>query len=329
MLVASRWATLTAMRLPALGVAVALSLAGCVEDEPRLGGTTEYVIGGTRTPDGMYPAVGALVYSFNGQSQAGCTGTLIAPTVVLTAAHCLDPQVTMGLLPSAFTFKHDTLGSTQPSIAVTSSMMHEQFDISSGGGGLMPWFDIGLVFLAAPADGVTPMKMPTPAEAAMLGVGTDLELVGYGQTTDEDPQSTGVKFHARTKVIEIIPSEMRVSTGNPDPQNCHGDSGGPAIATLGDGQRTVGVVSRSYNSGQCDNGGVDTRVDAYLTWIHGKVPTGIPCGSGLSPACPPEEMPPEEEDDDGGCCSTGGASQGSLLLGLVVGALVVRRRRRA
>jgi hypothetical protein len=230
-------------------------------------------------------------------------------------------------MPSSFTLKHDTTLSTLPSTPVASVMKHEMFDINGGaGGGLDVFFDVGLVFLAQPVTGVDPVKMPTPAEAAGLAVGTELALAGYGQTSDADQNSVGVMFDAVTHLVELVPTEMRVSMGTPDPQNCHGDSGGPAFATLGGGQRIVGIVSRSYESSACDNGGVDTRVDAYLTWIHGKVTTGIPCGSGLAPACGPDDM---DSDDDTGCCSTGtGAGRGSLLLGLAVGALLIRRRRR-
>src|SRR5215210_4109336 len=40
-------------------------------------------------PDGNdHPAVGALVGTFNGQTYPYCSGTLISPTVFLTAAHC-------------------------------------------------------------------------------------------------------------------------------------------------------------------------------------------------------------------------------------------------
>lgn len=314
------------MRSSALGLALLapLALAACVED-PTLGTGDQPVIGGTRTPDGMYPAVGALVYDFGGQTLAGCTGTLITPQVVLTAAHCLDPQVTGGILPTGFTLKHDTTTSTMPMTGVMSTMRHESFDINSGGSGLSQFFDIGLVFLTAPVTGVNPVRMPTPDEATALTVGTELELVGYGQTSDANPNSTGVMFNAVTHAIELVPTEMRVSMGTPDPQNCHGDSGGPALAVLGGGQRIVGIVSRSYESAQCDNGGVDTRVDAYLTWIHSKVTTGIPCGSGLAPAC----MEGEDGGDDSGCCSTGAPGGSSLLLGAAASAFLLRRRRRA
>ena len=285
---------------------------------------TAPVIGGTRTADGAFPGVGALLYSFGGQTMAGCTGTLIAPTVVLTAAHCLDPEVTGGLAPSGFTFDHDTVShSPTPVYPVASAMKHAQFDINSLPGGLGQVYDIGLVFLSTPVTDVAPVRMPTAEQATALAVDTELRIVGYGQTSDADPNSTGVMFDAATGIRELNSFEMRVSSGTPDPQNCHGDSGGPALADFDGELRVVGVVSRSYQSGQCDNGGVDTRVDAYLPWIAANVPDGLPCGSGPAEACPVAE-------DDGGCCSTGGdrRAPGPLAIGAAVAAVLARRRRR-
>jgi secreted trypsin-like serine protease len=119
--------------------------------------------------------------------------------------------------------------------------------------------------------------------------------------------------------------------GSPQPQNCYGDSGGPGFANLGGVRRLIGVVSRSFNGEECTMGGVDTRVDAYLAWIHSKV-TDVPCDSGMSPACEPPEPPdPEEPEDpgadDGGCCSTSGGGGTTFLLAFAVGVLLFRRGR--
>ncbi|MBA2543750.1 MAG: trypsin-like serine protease, partial [Deltaproteobacteria bacterium] len=54
--------------------------------EPR---STE-VIGGTAAPLGKWPDTAAVFFG----SQQGCTGTLIAPTVALTAGHCNDSSLT-------------------------------------------------------------------------------------------------------------------------------------------------------------------------------------------------------------------------------------------
>jgi len=55
------------------------------------------VIGGTNAPAGKWPDVAAVLYKqSDGSDQQMCTGTLVAPTVVLTAGHCdpsLDPSI--------------------------------------------------------------------------------------------------------------------------------------------------------------------------------------------------------------------------------------------
>src|SRR4051812_12501649 len=40
------------------------------------------------------PAVGTMTFRKNGQYEENCTGTLIAPRKVITAAHCIDSQGT-------------------------------------------------------------------------------------------------------------------------------------------------------------------------------------------------------------------------------------------
>src|SRR3954468_6467702 len=85
-------------------LAVAGLAAGCTDDV-GFGSDTGEIIGGQVTADGEYPGVGALML----HGHAGCTGTLIAPDVVLTAGHCLDPQM-VGSNPPGFTLSHNTLG---------------------------------------------------------------------------------------------------------------------------------------------------------------------------------------------------------------------------
>ncbi len=301
-----------------------LTLAACT-DTPALDSRSAEVIGGVRTPDDKFPGVVGLLYDFGGgQLGLGCTGTFIAPDVVLTAAHCIDPEVTGGITPGFITFGHDTTSARPPTYAVSRVVKHPSFDINANvGDGLGQFFDIGLVFLAAPITDHTPVRMPTPELGTALAIDDELAIVGYGQTSDADPNSVGVMYDAVTGVRELAPTELRVSSGGGDPQNCHGDSGGPALATFDGEQRVVGVVSRSYQSPQCDNGGVDTRVDAYLTWIHETADAAaFPCGSGLAAACPVEGT------DDGGCCSTGASAPGPLAVGAAVAALLARRRRR-
>lgn len=309
-------------------------LAGCTSAEWST--ATSEVVGGEVTSPGEFPGVGALMYDMGGgQLQFGCTGTLIAPNVVLTAGHCLDPNLVGGSVPG-FTLSLDTFADP----VVTPGAMaipHEQFSLDNlpAEGGFSETFDVGLVILAQPITEVAPVPMPRPVDAPELVAGMPMQIAGYG-ATDAQGNGGGVMFDATTAMISLDTTELQVGMGAPQPQNCFGDSGGPGFATVGGVRRVIGVVSRSFDSGpDCDAGGVDTRVDAYLAWIHDHLPAGaaVPCDSGLAEACPePEPEEPDEptgdEEEDGGCCSTGDHGAGSALLALGLGLLVFRRRDR-
>jgi V8-like Glu-specific endopeptidase len=306
---------------------VAVLLPACVDD-PTLGTEGAHVIGGSATIEGEFPGVGGLMYDFGNGPMLGCTGTLIAPDAVLTAAHCVDPDLVGPAVPG-FTLALDATGATgvPPFVAGRAAFAHEQFDINAPiTDGLAQFFDVGVVLLAEPITTVAPVRMPRPDQAAAIIANLDLEIVGYGRI-DPNTDQYGIMFDAQTKLVSLNATELQVGSGAPEPQNCNGDSGGPGLANLGDGRRVVGVVSRSFSGAECVNGGVDTRVDAYLTWIHGKVTSGIPCGSGLAEPCPVE---PEEEEEEGGCCAAGGGGgPGTALLALLVGLAVFVRPRRA
>lgn len=299
-----------------------LLLGACFE--PALETDEAYVIGGAITAAGEFPGVGALMYDFGGQVAQGCTGTLIAPNAVLTAAHCVDPELTGPGTPG-FSLALDTTSGNAATVPGSVAYKHESFSLDGEPiDGLAEFFDIGIVILSQPITTVEPVKMIRPDQSASLVAGLDLAIVGYGRTSNAT-QDTGIMYDAMTKLISLNETEIQVGMGSPQPQNCQGDSGGPGLADFGDGRRVVGVVSRSYSGFECTMGGVDTRVDAYLSWIHGKVPMGIPCGSGMSPPCDDGEDP----DDEGGCCSTSRrGGPGAALLAFLVGLAVIRPRLR-
>ena len=297
-------------------------LVGCTDVE--LAEWEGQVIGGAPSSDGKFPGVGALMYEFGDGPQPGCTGTLIAPDAVLTAAHCVDPDLVGAGVPG-FTF---ALDATAPGVVVVpgrAAFKHPQFQLVNPGAGLGEFFDVGIVLLAEPVTDVAPVRMPRPADVVEIVEGLDLEIAGYGRI-DNNSDEFGILFDARTKLISLNATEIQVGNGSPQPQNCNGDSGGPGFATVGGTRRVVGIVSRSFNGPECTMGGIDTRVDAYLAFIHEKVPLGIPCDSGMAEACP---IPPDEADEDGGCCSISGGARGlpgSASLALAV-MLLLRRRR--
>ncbi len=297
---------------------VVLLLAGCVE--PSVGRGQQPVIGGTLTPEGMYPATGALVLNDGYGYQPTCTGTLIAPDAVLTAGHCVDDLFTNGAVPS-FTLALNANGVSADQVyAGLSSHPHPSFDINTLPTGIGRWYDIAVLKLAQPVPDAAVEILPTVEEAALLAPDLMLQLVGYGLTSN-DTFDLGVKYHGEGRLREVAEAELLISDPGTQ-QNCNGDSGGPALVDLGEGLRIVGVVSRSPDDNPvCDHGGVDTRTDSYLDFIHGLV--DVECG-GLADPCPCSGP----NCPSGGCQAGAAGSGGAAGLILVAGALLIAIRRR-
>src|SRR5512143_2428833 len=57
---------------------------------PASSATNPHVIGGQNAMAGKWPDVAAILFPEPGGDEPLCTGTLVAPTVVLTAGHCYD-----------------------------------------------------------------------------------------------------------------------------------------------------------------------------------------------------------------------------------------------
>ena len=200
----------------------------------------------------------------------GCTGTLIAPNVVLTAGHCerLHTRVFVGQDPT----KKGRI------FKVRTHIRHPKFDAALRN-------DVMILILEKKVTGVTPRKM---APKALIDKASIAKVIGFGSTRLDGTGRLGSKLETD---VPIVSSACRGTVrGRKDSavygchlsheivagkplllhDTCKGDSGGPLFLENAAGEWLLaGTTSRGTDLDQtmCGDGGLYVRVDVYKKWI--------------------------------------------------------------
>jgi hypothetical protein len=252
------------------------------------------VIGGQPAEPGTFPWM-AYVLDIRGDEGGQCSGTVVAPNLILTAGHCAENMQT-GVVNDASGYQVTTgnVDWAAPEAGkqvsgVTRVIPCPCFDRHTLVG------DVALLQLSTPttAPAVTLASNPPGGTAVLLaGWGetyynqnTPVERLQWARTVVQSPQwceREAPPFSPASEVCTIDQPDRR--TGG-----CEGDSGGPLLEpepSAAGGMVQIGVTSHGYNDCATTSPRVLTRVDAISAWVRGwaQALARSPPASALLPA---------------------------------------------
>lgn len=261
------------MRRP-LVTALALAAAAAVIPlaSPAPAATGDVIIGGQPVDIAQSPWTVALSSRDRfGGTRAGqfCGGAAIAPTLVLTAAHCLGPLVLGGPPEKVrdlriIAGREDLLSDKGKEIPVSKTWVNPAYDAAANAG------DFAVLTLASPLPQSSVVRMAAAGDG-VYAPGTQAAVYGWGDTSGDGDYALTLRSVGVSVLSDAVCE--RAYPGNADGtyraasmlcageieggrDACQGDSGGPLVA----GGRLIGLVSWGSGCGQPGSPGVYTRV---------------------------------------------------------------------
>ena len=272
-------------------VLLSLTLAAPVSAS---GGATASIVGGTTASGEEWPWAAFILAADAKGEGFSCSGTVIAPNLVLTAAHCVEDIVTGKKTPLAqYVVVTGSSDIRDESLRQLSKV--KRAIVNPGFNRFKVHGDAAVLQLKTPTTAPA-VALATETDAALLGADTPAWIAGWGlsgplrklqRTPVLRRASTFVqprlycRNHARayypffnysSQLCTITPPGFSIGT-------CHGDSGGPALAFREDGT-PVQIGITSLGAANCDTHLPDifTRVDRVYPWIAEQIAAATTTG---------------------------------------------------
>ena len=237
------------------------------------------IVGGTITPFGSTQFAVALFRRFSAnRSSYLCSASLVSPTHVVTAGHCVvneilnQPLAASQLFVRVGTNRIDDDSGTD--IDLVSSTPHPDFDLDGFQN------DIALLELEEPVD-IEPIVIPTLSSSATRfpGAGDQSTVSGWGETFEQSGASDVLRqvdlpVVSHLRCLPVFQQSLKNDTkfcagglreGGVDA--CAGDSGGPLTVMRQGREVLAGITSSGRGCALPGIPAVYTRVSEFAEWL--------------------------------------------------------------
>lgn len=235
-------------------------------DTPSTRSFADPIVGGVPASTSDYPSTVAIT---DPDGSPFCSGTLVGPALVVTAAHCLEGR--------SIDDTRVVYGFTNPSTATEADrrvpslvIVHPNYapGAAQDAYGMSASNDVGAIVLQSPIEeGVVTAILPEALVEQLLTPGTPMHIAGYGVNSNTTQQS-GILYRAVTPHVRHVPTELLAGLpGHPD--TCFGDSGGPAYVIVDGTLWLAGATSRAWAGAinPCGESTIYTMIPHYAPWL--------------------------------------------------------------